>query len=407
MKKFVLHHPFAWSISLIAAAVMAFRTDDVVILALLGAVILVWAFSKLKDTSLLKSKEEMSEQKSDDVVLTNPHVQEVHKMMVQINHHLKDELEDVQDNHHQIRVLVGEAVSTLSESFNGLNSDSQRQSAIMHELLKSMEHSSEDENPDLETDEITLNQFVSVTKNVLDYFVEFMVNSAKQSIETVTCIDDMAEQMEGIFKLISDVKTIADQTNLLALNAAIEAARAGEAGRGFAVVADEVRNLSIRSNQFNDQIRSRVVQAQGAIVSTRDLVGKTASADMSVVVRNKAKVEHMMTALQSMEGIVEGMVAEATGVADQIGERTANAVRSLQFEDIVRQVSEHGEERLRALHGLTEKIEFLLNTVTADNTFEILSNLRDELDVLHASLEQRKATPASQNTMTEGDVELF
>lgn len=407
MKKLVLENAFAWLATLIATGVIYTLTRDVISAAVIVIVAAVWAFSSQRRGQSTTDQELVEE--GDHIKVSAGHAQDVRKMMSQINLHLKDELDDVQENHQQIRQLVHEAVATLSDSFNGLHADSQRQSQIMHDLLKSMEQASENEedSEDAGNEAITLNQFVKVTTSVLDYFVEFMVGSAKQSIDTVTCIDDMAEQMEGIFQLISDVKTIADQTNLLALNAAIEAARAGEAGRGFAVVADEVRNLSIRSNQFNDQIRTRVIEAQNAIVSTRDLVGKTASADMSVVVKNKARVENMMEDLQSMESVVEGMVAEASGVAEQIGQRTANAVRSLQFEDIVRQVSEHGEERLNALHNLAEKIDFQLQSASADNMMEILSNLRDELDVLHASLEERKATPAAQETMTEGEIELF
>ncbi|KPY13886.1 Methyl-accepting chemotaxis protein [Pseudomonas savastanoi pv. nerii] len=112
------------------------------------------------------------------------------------------------------------------------------------------------------------NQAETLAKNggrVIHQVVSDM-DSIARSAQVIRTLD---KDSEGIFNIIQVIKGIADQTNLLALNAAIEAARAGEQGRGFAVVADEVRNLAGRTSTSTQEITAMVARIQQ---STREAV---------------------------------------------------------------------------------------------------------------------------------------
>ncbi len=401
MKGFLLKNSLALLVSGLSLGVLIWNGTDLLASFLLAATAIVWALTTGRQGN--HKSDNSSDQKETDQTVTGD--TEIYSVVGEINQHLVKELSDQQGYLQQIRQLVQEAVGTLGESFNGLHNDSQMQSSLMHSLIENMSGSTQSD--DVQKEKVSLDKFVNDTSEVMDYFIEFMVSSSKHSIDTVTGIDEMTDHIEGIFALLSDVKSIADQTNLLALNAAIEAARAGEAGRGFAVVADEVRNLSVRSNQFNDQIRQRIEDAQKANSITREIVGKTASADITAIITGKRRVDEMMAELQVMEKVVEGLVNDATQVSDTIGERTTSAVRSLQFEDIVRQVSEHAESRVNEIEQFLQQVDQELEVASVSNSTESFANIRANLQTLSDKTSVAPKGPADQESMSEGDIELF
>lgn len=104
-----------------------------------------------------------------------------------------------------------------------------------------------------------------------------MTQLADNITKVTTVIDGLKQETENIGSILDVIRGIADQTNLLALNAAIEAARAGDSGRGFSVVADEVRQLASRTQNSTNQISSLIARLQEEAANSVKLMQKNSS----------------------------------------------------------------------------------------------------------------------------------
>lgn len=158
------------------------------------------------------------------------------------------------------------------------------------------------------------------------------IDSLSQNINQVSdVIAKLATESDNIGAVLDVIRGIADQTNLLALNAAIEAARAGEQGRGFAVVADEVRTLASRTSQSTDEIQGMIQRLQAGAQEAVNAVNVSKETSDRTV-EQAAKADESLTEIEQLIGVITQMsdhIASATEQQTQVAEEVNVRINDL------------------------------------------------------------------------------
>jgi methyl-accepting chemotaxis protein len=244
--------------------------------------------------------------------------------------------------------------------------------------------------------------------------VDSVVANSKLGMELVEMTDDIAKHAQKVQGILSEIGAIAKQTNLLALNAAIEAARAGEAGRGFAVVADEVRDLSGRTTQFSQQINALMESMQEAVRHTEHAIQRMSGQDMTFALESKERVEEIIHTMEQQNRERSDAIDRLAGGSAQVADQVNRAVTALQFQDLVSQLMNQILQRLTALQNALGSLGGVARTLRGNaggDPGAAAGILHAETGKLAASLDRlanlTSSNPVAQQTLSHGDVELF
>lgn len=316
---------------------------------------------------------------------------------------VKQQVDEINYDSSKIQGLQSEGIGQIFESFKSLEYETRTQNSLMQEMLGRLsgKNADQEQNADIYNEmEVLIRTFVSSIEKM-----------SGKSNDVVASLNILATKITAISKLLDEVDGISEQTNLLALNAAIEAARAGDVGRGFSVVADEVRNLSQRSSEFSRLIRKEFNEASESMERAGEQIGIMASMDIDMSLNSQERIKIMMKEITDFNEEMENKLRDVATSGERVNQEVNAAIRTMQYEDMATQLLGEINERVGIakdlMNGLYENFDRFVQTQSRqqldDSLEQELFDYHSEIDAIQLRLRKKVA----QDDLTAGDTELF
>lgn len=202
---------------------------------------------------------------------------------------------------------------------------------------------------ELNGETVTLTEIIETVDGHLGSVIGQILNTSKLGVSMVYALDDVIRDAAKVENLIAEIEKINGRTNLLALNAMIEAARAGDAGAGFSVVANEVRELSQAVNDLSRRMRNEIRQVTTGIRDGHSKIQEVANIDMSENIKMKGKIIEMMQCVAEQNRLFTEALDSSTRLAGELEGDISALVTTLQFQDRTKQRLENINDTLAVI----------------------------------------------------------
>ncbi|MGP1868544.1 methyl-accepting chemotaxis protein [Shewanella frigidimarina] len=263
--------------------------------------------------------------------------------------HLISELKILADRSQQESIKSADIAKHTRESVNRQYGEIESVVTAVNQMsATALEVAKASEQTAMETESMTVN--VKDGQSRLTQAMVFVEGVSGDSAQAQKAVNMVSQSSANISRILEVISSIAEQTNLLALNAAIEAARAGEQGRGFAVVADEVRTLASRTQTSTNEISTLIESLQKEVKNASSIIDKGAQGAQKAVEQTQlalqslnaiveqinqvsGQVTHIATAAEEQSAVTEEVNRNITGISDSAAELSQLADSAQQSSD--------------------------------------------------------------------------
>jgi len=225
------------------------------------------------------------------------------------------------------RELVEVSTERLSVQFRELAGSASDQA---RELLQIIEYASD---VDVDGERMELSEVIRYLDGMLSDMVSKIVRISENGITIMYALDELLEHVKSAESCVSDIQSLTRHTNQLALNAKIEAMRAGHHGRGFSVVADEVRHLSKHITELSGRIREQMDAVSASVNSSYATLQDVTSIDMSENILAKERIDSVMESLLRQNAHFSEVMNNTAERSEQLAQTIGGMVTGIQFQD--------------------------------------------------------------------------